>query len=35
MEGGRNRGTQHSPALVSASGPGKREVCISLSSIFF
>lgn len=28
MEGGRSRGTQHSPALVSASGPGEWEVCI-------
>lgn len=28
MEGGRNGGTQHSPALVSASGPGEGEVCV-------
>lgn len=28
MEGGRNGGTQHSPALVSDNGPGEGDVCV-------
>lgn len=35
MEGGRSKGAQHSPALVSASGPGEGEVCIGWGFFVF